>query len=185
METKYHGKQLTYTGKELRSLFIYHDFHLQGDALVAFQGPCKVSIKDLVDQEDVKAQAPIFSRLMVHFLGEFFRDDLEKTVMRQRLLMACILDVLRGKNPQVVWFRQGDDIYVGAKKVSVSIATRTPVSTVIHAGINVISQGTPVETFGLKEAGIDPKEFAIDVLNRFKQEAEGIALACCKVRGVP
>ncbi len=139
----------------------------------------------MVDQADVKAKAPIFSRSMLHFLGEFFDLDLEKTILRQRLLMACMLDSLKEKAPEVQWVRLGDDLFVGNKKASVSIATLSPVSTLIHAGINIVTTGTPVPTFGLNEAKIDPEELAKDVLRRFKHEIDEIGLARCKVRSVP
>ena len=184
MHISYFNKLLAYTGKELRSLFIYHQFNLQGNALVAFSGPCKVTLADLVDQEDVKRNAPIFSKLMLHFLGEFFGDDLEKTILRQRLLMACIFESLMAKAPQFSWVRDGDDIFMEKKKVSVSIATASPVSTLIHAGLNIETKGTPLPTFGLKEAKIEPAPLAALVLERFKSEMSGVWLARCKVRGV-
>lgn len=185
MHIKYSDKPLAYTGKELRSLFIFHHFNLQGNAMVAFCGPCKVSLRELVDQEDVKLKAPIYSKLMLHFLAEFFERDLEKTVLRQRLLMACVLDALREQASKTPWKRRDDDIFVGNKKVSVSIATATPVSNVIHAGLNILSEETPVATFGLAEARIDPEKFAVRVMERFKWEMADIVLARCKVRGVP
>jgi len=169
----------------LRSLFIYHTFNLQGDAIVSFCGACDVSLNNMVDQEDVKLKAPIYSRSMLHFLGEFFDDDLEKTILRQRLLMASILECLRKEASSVPWMRAGDDIYVGKLKVSVSIATKSPVSTLIHAGINIETKDTPVPTFGLEQANVDPKVLSGEVLFRFKEEMEGIGLARCKVRGVP
>lgn len=184
MLVKFIDKKIPYTGKELRSLYIYHHFDLQGNALAAFAGPCDVKLTEMVDQEDVKADAPIYSRMMLHFLGEFFGESLETTVLRQRLLMAIMLDALRAHAPGIKWERSGDDIFVGKRKASVSIATASPVSTVIHAGLNVESAGAPVPAFGLNDARISPKRLALDVLARAKEEMEGIALACCKVRGV-
>ncbi|RLF91350.1 DUF366 domain-containing protein, partial [Thermococci archaeon] len=57
--------------------------------------------------------------------------------------------------------RKGDDIYVGDRKLSISIATISPVSIKIHIGINVTSRGVPqdVKAIGLQELGIDPEEF--------------------------
>lgn len=185
MRIKHSKKELAYTGKELRSLFIFHQFGLQGNALVAFEGPCRVELPEMVDQEDVKANAPIYSPWMLHFLGEFFGEDLEKTLLRQRLLMAVILDLLRETAPGVPWRRVGNDLYVRNRKVSVSIATASPVSTLLHAGLNVRTRGAPVPAFGLKEAGISPAGLAAKILKRFQEEAEGIAMARCKVRGVP
>jgi hypothetical protein len=185
LRIRYIAKELAYTGKELRSHFLFHQFHIKGDALVAFQGPCDVKISEMVDQEDVKANAPIFSPKMLHFLGEFFEEDLRKTVFRQRLLMAIILEILQKEAPKIPWRRNGDDIFVGEKKVSVSIATKSPVSTLIHAGLNIIAKGAPVPAFGLEEAKISPPFLARKILSAFKKECDEIDFACWKVRGVP
>jgi len=153
--------------------------------MIAFCGPCRVDLKEMVDQEDVKAKAPIRSPLMLHFMAEFFGENLETTIVRQRLLMACVLEALRENAPTVPFRRDGDDIYVGPKKMSVSIATASPVSTLIHAGLNITTKGTPIPTYGLKDAKIEPKEFALAVLKAFQKETEEMDLARCKVRGVP
>jgi len=52
--------------------------------------------------------------------------------------------------------RRGDDIYVNGRKLSISIATVSPVSVKIHIGINVEAKGIPkgVDAIGLKELGI-------------------------------
>lgn len=184
IQVQYSKKIIPYTGKELRSHFIFHAFGLQGDAMAAFQGPCRVSLEHMVDQEDVKANAPISGERMLHFLGEFFGDDLEKTILRQRLLMACMLEHLQKKAPKIPWVRKGDDLLVGSRKLSVSIATASPISTLIHAGINLTQAGTPVPTFSLAEAKISPQEFARAVLRKFQRETREISLARAKVRAV-
>jgi hypothetical protein len=184
LQIKYSDKKLTYTGKELSSLFIFHKFNLQGDALVSFQGECDVKLPEMVDQQDVKANAPIYSPLMLHFLGEFFGDDLKCAVTRQRLLMATILEILQNSAPRIPWKRTGDDIYVKEKKVSVSIATASPVSTLLHTGLNIISKNTPVPAFGLNDAELNPEKMALEILERFQKEMEEIELARCKVKWV-
>ncbi len=183
MEVRFIEERLKYTGRELRPHFAYRDFGILGDSLVAFRGGCDVSSNDLVDLADAKAEADIYSEDMLHFIGEFFDTDLEKTILRQRLLMALIRDeiALRSGAPVI---RIGDDLYEGEKKLTVSIATVTPVSTMIHAGVNIVSEFTPVKTKGLKDYGVDVKPFAEAVLKKFKGEMEGIRAARCKVRGV-
>ena len=59
-----------YRGPELRSHFARDTFGVEGDSIVAFVGPCDVPVENLVDLEDVRANAPIFSPRMLHFLVE-------------------------------------------------------------------------------------------------------------------
>jgi len=183
LKTAYIKERINYTGKELHSHFAYRRFDIMGDSLVAFSGGCEVKTGDLVDLADVKEKAGIYSEDMLHFIGEFFDHDLDRTILRQRLLIAIIKDAvveLSGR-PLV---RRGDDIYEGKDKLSVSIATLTPVSGIIHTGINISSKNTPVPTKGLRDYGIEPVFFANGVLDGFVKEMKGISVARCKVRGV-
>jgi hypothetical protein len=154
-----------------------------GDSCVAFLGPCDVKIEALVDLEDVRRNAPIYSPLMAHFLLESFALDLKGGVFLQRLLMAQIKDVLEEMGAKGLR-REGDDLYLGYKKLSVSIATRSAVSVLIHVGVNVLTEGTPVPTVGLQELEIDGTEFSKRCLELFQKEYEESLSAACKVRGV-
>ena len=83
MQTKYiTAQQITYDGHQLAPHWIYRNFDILGDAIVAFVGPCKVDLSEMVDIEDVKAEAPIYSPLMLHCIAEFFHGDLELAVYR-------------------------------------------------------------------------------------------------------
>lgn len=184
MLSKFIDQSLKYDGKQLSSLWAYKNFSLQGDSIVAFRGECHVAISEMVDLEDVKANAFIYSKDMLHFIIEHFQLDLEKTITRQRLLIAIIkelLTVLTNKN--IV--RKGDDIFIDNRKLSVSIATLSPVSTLIHIGINISSEGTPVPTISLTDLGIeDIQDFALKIMESYIKELIGIKMARCKVRGV-
>ena len=74
--------------------------------------------------------------------------------------------------------RSGDDIFVKIdgvdKKLSVSIATKSITSVLIHTGLNILSEGAPVSASGLlSELGIkDIKNFACDVMERYSEELE-------------
>jgi hypothetical protein len=85
--------------------------------------------------------------------------------------------------------RRGDDLYLpradgSPGKLSVSIATASATSTLIHTGFNVETEGTPVPTVGLAELGVDPATFGAELLRRYAEEVEDIWLARCKVRAV-
>jgi hypothetical protein len=175
-------KILTYDGSQLASLWGYKTFRLQGDSIIAFLGPCEVQLTEMVDQEDVLDGAHIYSEKMVHFIIEHFDMDLEKAVTRQRLLMAIMRDVLASMGASLERF--GDDLYLGDKKASVSIATLSPVSSMIHAGVNISSKNTPVSTVGLADLSIDAVEFAQRVVEAYRKEICSIQSARCKVRGV-
>lgn len=191
MQTKYvDEKPIKYDGTQLAPHWIYRSFGIMGDAAVAFRGECEVKLTEMVDLEDVRANAPIYSREMLHFIVEFFDNDLEKAVYRQRLLITTIKESLerRDLSPK----RSGDDLFLKHSdgtngKLSVSIATASPVSTLIHTGLNIISEGTPVPTVGLQDLGIQGSEvqaLAVEVLGRYAEEVADIWLARCKVRPV-
>lgn len=176
-------KQIDYTGKELAPHWIYRNFNLNGDAAVAFIGSTHVPIENMVDLADVKEQAHIYSPLMLNFIIEHFSTDLEMAVYRQRLFITCIKEEL--ELFEVLVARVGDDLYINRAKLSVSIATCSIISSLIHVGLNITTEGTPVKTAGLQELGIkDINSFAQNVLRRYQNELEQIYLARCKVRGV-
>ncbi len=181
-------RTIAYDGRQLAPHWIYRQFDLRGDAAVAFVGPCKVDLGEMVDVEDVKAQAPIYSPNMLHIIAEFFAGDLHITVYRQRLLIVTAKELLERMTERPVT-RRGDDLYLpradGAPgKLSVSIATASTTSTLIHTGFNVETEGTPVPTVGLTELEVDPYAFGAELLRRYADEVEDIWLARCKVRAV-
>ncbi len=185
MQTLYYPEPLAYTGAELRSHWIRERFGLCGDAVVAFCGPCAVPTAQLVDLEDRAAGANIRAAQMLHFLAEHFDTDLERMVLRQRLFICLVREALsvRPGVPQLQ--RRGDDLYAGERKLSVSIATTSPVSTLMHVGLNVDPATAPVPAVGLAEWGVDPYELARELLAAYSAELVGVAAARCKVRGVP
>lgn len=184
MQTKYITKKIKYTGAELQSLFAYKHFRVQGDSVLAFCGPCEVQAAELVDQEDVLNKDFIRSAEMVHFIIEKFNLDIAAGIFRQRLYMAIIKETLEQLKPGLKIIREGDDLFINNKKLSVSIATLSPVSTLIHIGINIDPQGAPVPAIGLKELKITPAVFVKKVLVALEREEKSMVLARCKVRGV-
>ena len=179
-----HEEHLTYDGSQLQSLFGYKNFGVMGDSMIVFRGGCTVQQDEMVDMEDVLAQDWIFSEDMLHFIVEHFDMDLEKAVIRQRLLIATIKEELENHGVKTVR-RSGDDLYEGDRKLSVSISTLSPVSTLIHCGLNVSSLNTPIPTVSLTDLGIEnPLAFGQRVAERYCEEVDSIRLARCKVRGV-
>lgn len=181
-------REIAYDGRQLAPHWIYRQFDLMGDAAVAFVGPCDVDLSEMVDIEDVKAQAPISSPRMLHVIAEFFSSELHTTVYRQRLLIVAAKELLERMTDRPVT-RRGDDLYLpradgSPGKLSVSIATASATSTLIHTGLNVETEGTPVPTVGLAELGVDPLPFGAKLLRRYAEEVEDIWLARCKVRAV-
>ena len=77
-------------------------------------------------------------------------------------------------------------MFVNDKKLSVSIATKSLTSILIHTGINILSEGAPIPVSGLEsDLGIkDIKEFALEVMKNYSEEVDDIVLASTKVRGV-
>jgi hypothetical protein len=181
-------RQITYDGRQLAPHWIYRNFDLLGDAAIAFVGACRVELSEMVDIEDVKAAAPIYSPLMLHVIAEFFSGDLHQMVYRQRLLIVTAKELLETLTERPVT-RKGDDLYLPRidgtpGKLSVSIATLSATSTLIHTGLNIETDGTPVPTVGLADLDIDVPAFASELLNRYADEMQDIWLARCKVRAV-
>ena len=179
----------TYTGPELRPHFLLTELGLRGSALGAFIGPCRVETEHLVDWEDRIAQDRIEAASMVHFIGEFFGATLKEGVVRQRLFMAALQQLIQEQLPasqraKSDISRSGDDLFWDGRKISVSIVTASPVSQLLHVGINIDPAGAPVPAVGLAELGVEPRGFAAEALRRFAEEWDGIEWACAKVRPV-
>lgn len=184
MKTKFIDNEIKYIGSQLCPHWIYRNYNIQGDAIVAFLGECEVKLTEMVDIEDVINEEPIYSKYMLSFISEQFGIGLSEGVFRQRLLITIIKELLEENGVFVV--RQGDDLMIDGRKLSVSIATKSITSILIHTGLNIISEGAPVKAAGLtSELGIkDIKEFAIEVMKRYVDELNDINLATTKVRGV-
>ncbi|MFZ3063084.1 MAG: DUF366 family protein [Actinomycetota bacterium] len=192
MQVRFVDRTIEYDGTQLSSHWALKNFDLQGDSIVAFIGPCNVRRQKLVDLVDRKRNQPILSEEMLHFIAEFFDLDLEKAILRQRLLISLIKESLDAiiRNADLVLVRKGDDIYAQGggeqmRKLSVSIATLSPVSTLIHVGLNIKSEKAPVPAIGLKKIGIDARILADQILQSFREEIAGVRLARAKVKGVP
>lgn len=185
MQEYFVRETIAYDGTQLSSHWAYRNFGIQGDSVIFFRGPCRVELTEMVDLKDVRNNAPIYSTDMLHFIIEHFDLDLEKTIVRQRLLIAALKDIIAAKTSAAL-SRDGDDLFFHDRKLTVSIATLTPVSTMIHTGVNVTGKDAPVPAVGLAEIGFGAGEIeAVGKLlcRAYIKEYQEIKMARCKVRG--
>ncbi len=191
MKSLFIDKEIKYIGSQLSPHWIYKNFHILGDAIVSFTGETDVKITEMVDIEDVISDSPIYSKKMLSFIIEQFGIGLSECVVRQRFLICIIIEELRkiiGDKYKIR--RSGDDIFVNIdgidKKLSVSIATKSTTSVLIHTGLNIDPEGAPIAACGLTtDLGItNIEEFAKNVMRRYIEEDTEILEAACKVRGV-
>lgn len=191
MNTLWISTPLKYTGPELRPHFILQKTRLEGSSLIAFVGECDVKTEHLVDWEDKLQNDFIRARKMLHFLGEFFGITLAEGVWIQRLLVARCHVQLRELGHEVE--RDGDDLFwtsgPGAerRKLSVSIVTASPVSVLLHLGINLDAEGAPVQAAGLYDLGFSDAQvqsWAELMMSQFAEEYRSVLRACVKVRPV-
>lgn len=187
MKTLYLDQNLLYDGTQLKSLWAYLNHQVLGPSVVSWQGPCEVDFEHMVDGEDLNQRAAIRGSLMLHFVIEIFDRDLAFAVALQRLFVAILKDQLNQgsailkKRPLV---QKGDDLYWGQHKLSISIATVSPVSQLIHLAVNVSHLGTPVKTCSLQDFKISPKRFSLKLMELWSQEFDSILRATQKVRPV-
>lgn len=186
-------KQSRYDGTQLRSLYAYLEHGVLGDSVVAWIGPCDVGFEHMVDGEDLRELAAIRGSKMLHLIIEKFEARLPEMVAIQRLTSSIAKDLLESlKTANGTIRRDGDDLYLkfdsktGAEegKLSISIATVSPVSGLIHFAINVSNEGTPVKTASLEDLGVDAKTFARELLTKFVSEMNSISAAARKVKWV-
>ena len=184
MESKLIEQNIKYEGFQLAPHWIYKNFNIMGDAIVGFIGECDVKLDEMVDIEDVVNNEPIYSKNMLSFISEQFNVDLVEGVFRQRLMICIIKEALERRGFLVE--RNGDDLFVLGKKLTVSIATKSMTSILIHTGINIDSEGAPIPACGLANdlEMKDIEDFAKEIMQKYVEEIEDIVLASTKVRGV-
>jgi hypothetical protein len=172
--------EIPYTGEELSNHWIYRNFGILGDAVVAFVGPCEVDCTRMVDLEDVLNDDYIYSKKMLNFIVEIFGIPLQDGVLLQRLFSSIIQDRINGLCQEANIRRRG-------AKLSVSICTLSPTSILIHTGLNIDPQGAPVEAAGLASdlgLGDQIETLAMTCMRTLAEEWDDIRLSCCKVRAV-
>ncbi len=177
-------QEILYDGSQLHSGWIAQTAGLSGEAAVAFFGPCEVSPEHMVDMVDLEAGARISSPMMLHLIIEHLGLDLHHITTRQRLLMALATELINTHLGETLLRREGDDLFLRNRKLSVSVATVSPSSGLIHAGFNLRGEGAPVPAIGLEELGLRPRDFAKRLLSAYAEEIESIVKAAAKVKPV-
>ena len=186
-----------YDGSQLQPLNNYLKHGVLGDSVVSWAGACELKPQYIIDGEDLKSGAKISGDLMLHFILELFQYPLSGAVALQRLMGELLMDQVRGssrKGPVIYQSenrnfmdsqlrRMGDDIYQDRKKLNISVATCSRLSSLIHFGVNITNEGTPVPTCCLTDFGItDEKKFALDFMETLREEFIGMEKARMKVR---
>lgn len=187
MKYFFDNKTAPYSGKELSPLRNYLQYGLLGPSIVSWVGPCRVELAEMVDGEDVRAKSEIASEQMVHFIMELYDVPLVVGVLAQRLFAEKIIYVLCELSECVTandFVRDGDDVFFKNKKLNISIATRSVNSVLIHVGVNVVNDGTPVPTSALADMQVNAKAFSEAVMKSFSAEWVDVVNATYKVRTV-
>ena len=171
-----------YTGRELSGRWVRAHTRQDGDTAALFVGECHVATEDLVDNDDRDAGATIDAARMLQVVLMHPGCELRAGVLRQRLLACILCESLTSRGVEMD--RQGDDVYVEGRKLTVSIAAPSGDDCLIHMGVNVDPTGAPVAAVGLDELGICAHELGDELMTRYAQELATAAYAETKVREV-
>jgi hypothetical protein len=170
-----------YDGSQINPSWAFQEFGIYGSSIITWIGPVNITPDNLKDFADVGLE--IKSGNMVNFICEFFDQqppNMRIAYLRQRLLVMIFREILTEYGIQTT--REGDDIFVDNRKLSISIASVSLSSAKIHFALNLEDKGTPddVETIGLYdiEGQIFNEDNIIDLINntvsRFINELETI-----------
>lgn len=183
MRTKFIPKKIDYDGSQLKSRFAREAAGIDGDSIVSFVGAAAVK-EHMVDMEDKKNKEFIYSDNMLHFVIEHSDRDLEKAVFRKRLFLSLIMEEINKRTGRRTLFRSANGLYDGKRKLTVAVATTSPVSTLIHVGLNITRKGAPIKVACLADYRIEPKRFAKLLVRRYYDEVGSVKASTKKVKGV-
>jgi uncharacterized protein len=201
---KFIDREFTYDGSQLRSLYSFLEHKVQGDSMISWVGPCDIPKEKIVDGQDLIEGSEIYSEKMLHFIVEVFDAKLIQMVLLQRLFCEIVRDeIFKFSEGQINLERLGDDLYYKKEsslhqkpeknkdlKLNISIATVSPVSGLLHFGINVSSKNTPVKTDSLEDIelrvakSLGMQDWADRFMTRFSEEFQSSKNATQKVKWV-
>ncbi len=166
---------IKYDGSQIAPLWAY-SMGIKGDSIVCFHGTMDVTFENMKDLEDEKAGKTIKGDDLLHIIVERFDSpaSMRLSYHMQRLLIVCIKEVLEKHGIKTT--RNGDDLFIDDRKLTVSIASAGVASEKIHCGINITTKGTPrdVKTAALLDFGLDWKPIAQEISETFLHEIEDI-----------
>ncbi len=152
-----------YNGSQIDPSWAFQEFGIYGSSIITWIGPVNITPDNLKDFADVGLE--IKSSNMVNFICEFFDQqppNMRIAYLRQRLLVMIFREILTEYGVRTT--REGDDIFVDEKKLSISIASVSLSSAKIHFALNLEDKGTPddVETIGLFDIEVNDKQVFTD-----------------------
>ena len=173
-----------YDGSQINPSWAFQEFGIYGSSIITWIGPVNITPDNLKDFADVGLE--IKSKNMVNFICEFFDQqppNMRIAYLRQRLLVMILREILTEHGVETA--REGDDIFVDGRKLSISIASVSLSSAKIHFALNLEDKGTPddVDTIGLYDIAVDGRQVFTDdnlldlideTANRFINELETI-----------
>ena len=173
-----------YDGSQINPSWAFQEFGIYGSSIITWIGPVNITPDNLKDFADVGLE--IKSKNMVNFICEFFDQqppNMRIAYLRQRLLVMIFREILTEHGVETA--REGDDIFVDGRKLSISIASVSLSSAKIHFALNLEDKGTPddVDTIGLYDIAVDGRQVFTDdnlldlideTANRFINELETI-----------
>ena len=173
-----------YDGSQINPSWAFQEYGIYGSSIITWLGPVNITPDNLKDFADVGLE--IKSNHMVNFICEFFDQqppNMRVAYLRQRLLVMIFREILAEYG--ITTRREGDDIFVCNRKLSISIASISLSSAKIHFALNLEDKGTPddVETIGLYDIKVNNQQIfnegnlinlINETVNRFIDELETI-----------
>jgi hypothetical protein len=188
---KHLNDDIEYDGSQIDPLWAFKAFKIKGSSIVTWIGSMDIKTENLKDYEDLGLE--IKSDSMIHCIVEHFDiqpGNLRIGYLRQRLLVMILAEKLSRKG--IKSLREGDDIYINNRKLTVSIAISSLNSIKIHLGINLTDIGSPddVDVIGLFQLKNEKGnnyftndnliEFITDFINSYINEFKTIELDISK-----
>ncbi len=189
MITKFLNENLSYDGHQIQALWALDEQNIKGSSIVSWIGSMDIKPEKVIDVEDKGLE--IKADENINFIVEHFDaqpPNIRLCYHRQRMLVMILQNILTQYG--VLASREGDDIYVDGRKLTVSIASVSQTSMKIHFGINITSKGTPndVDTIGLLETGLihrdDLNEIITLIMETYANEIETIEEDMSKTRAL-
>ncbi len=176
------GRGMTYDGSQLERAFIHERYGVQGKAVLVTRGPMDVPPDKTVDTEDIDSEIKGEDVLHVIVDDPTVTDPITAG-LEQRLLVIVAKETIESATGETLE-REGDDLYHDGKKLTVSVFKPAGPGALMHLGINVTTEGVPVEATSLRDLGYggDPLNLGYRIARGFASEIEAVVLDATKMR---